>query len=215
MVKIFSIEGNIGSGKSTIIQRLKESGQKYIFLPEPVDEWNLIRDITGQTILEKFYKNKKDYSFSFQMMAYITRLSQLKKCIETAPEDSIIITERCLYTDRYVFAKMLYDDNLITDIEHNMYNVWCNFYQKYVNNMTSWKYIYLRCNPLTSFERIKERGREEEKNITLEYLEKLHKYHEEWLLNTPDVLIIDCDKDFESDLLYQKETFQLNKLFEM
>ena len=108
------------------------------------------------------------------------------------------------------FEKMLYDDNLMSDIEHNMYNTWCNFYQKYVNNMNSWKYIYLRCNPNTSFERIKKRGREEEKNITLEYLEKLHKYHEEWLLNVPDVLIIDCDKDFENNLEYQTEL--INKI---
>jgi Leucine-rich repeat (LRR) protein len=55
------------------------------------------------------------------MMAYITRLSQLKKCIDSAPEDCIIISERCLYTDRYVFAKMLYDNNLIEEIDlsHN------------------------------------------------------------------------------------------------
>jgi deoxyadenosine/deoxycytidine kinase len=127
-------------------------------------------------------------------------------------DKNIVFLDRSLGTDKNVFEKMLYDDNLITDIEHNMYNVWSNFYQKYVNNMISWKYIYLHCNPLISFERIKKRGREEEKNINLEYLEKLHKYHEEWLLNTPGVLIIDCDKDFESDLLYQKEI--INKIKE-
>ena len=66
--EIFSIEGNIGSGKSTIIERLKERYPQFIYLPEPVDEWNKIKDNSGVTILEKFYNDKKRYSFSFQMM---------------------------------------------------------------------------------------------------------------------------------------------------
>jgi deoxyadenosine/deoxycytidine kinase len=176
MVKIFSIEGNIGSGKSTIIQRLKESGQKYIFLPEPVDEWNLIRDITGQTILEKFYKNKKDYSFSFQMMAYITRLSQLKKCIETAPEDSIIITERCLYTDRYVFAKMLYDAELMNFIEYTIYNRW---FDEFIDFKLS-ALIYVQTTPDVCLNRTRIRNRKGEESISLKYLESCHEYHEEF-----------------------------------
>jgi len=111
MSQIISIEGNIGSGKSTILNSLKEyfkSNQKIVFLQEPVAEWNEIRDKNNITILSKFYENQKKYSFAFQMMAYISRLSLLKDTIAKYP-DSIIITERCLNTDRHVFAKMLYD----------------------------------------------------------------------------------------------------------
>ena len=82
--KIYSIEGNIGSGKSTIIKILKEhfkSNDNIIFLLEPVDEWNTICD-NDKTILEKYYENKKQYAFSFQMMAYISRLSQLKEALK-------------------------------------------------------------------------------------------------------------------------------------
>ena len=43
------------------------------------------------------------------MMAYISRLAQLKKIIKEHPW-SIIITERSIFTDRNVFAKMLYDN---------------------------------------------------------------------------------------------------------
>ena len=109
-MKIFSVEGNIGSGKSTLIEYLKQSN-KYIYLPEPVSVWNEIKDLSGVTILENYYKDQKKYSFSFQMMAYISRLSTIKNAIKTASPDSIIFTERCIYTDREIFARMLYDSN--------------------------------------------------------------------------------------------------------
>ena len=105
MVKIISIEGNIGSGKSTILHMLKSySKQNYIFVQEPVEEWNNIRDKEGETILSHFYRDNKQYSFQFQMMAYISRLNLLRKIIKENP-NAVIITERCLYTDKFVFAK--------------------------------------------------------------------------------------------------------------
>ena len=73
---IISIEGNIGSGKTTLLQNLKnkyKNNPQVIFLKEPVDEWNNIKDSNGTTILEKFYLDQEKYSFAFQMMAYISR----------------------------------------------------------------------------------------------------------------------------------------------
>ena len=88
---IFSIEGNIGSGKSTLVKILKEqlftaNGKKIIFLQEPVDEWESIKDESGESILEKFYSNQQKYAFSFQMMAYISRISLLKNTIKKKPQ---------------------------------------------------------------------------------------------------------------------------------
>ena len=112
MVCIYSVEGNIGSGKSTLVKYMREhytrdfEGKKVIFVDEPVDEWSKIKDGSGETMLEKFYKDQNKYAFPFQMMAYISRLSMLKKVKASAPEDAIIITERSVYTDKYVFAKL-------------------------------------------------------------------------------------------------------------
>ena len=55
---IFSLEGNIGSGKSTILRGLKRqlrTDNSVIFLLEPVDKWEQIKDKNGVGILEKFY----------------------------------------------------------------------------------------------------------------------------------------------------------------
>ena len=78
---IISIEGNIGSGKSTLLANLREyfkENENVVFLKEPVDEWEKIKDKEGTTILEKFYADQEKYSFSFQMMAYVSRIKVLR-----------------------------------------------------------------------------------------------------------------------------------------
>ena len=132
MAIIYTVEGNIGSGKSTLVKILKKllpqriSATKFIFLQEPVDIWNTIKDSDGKTIIEKFYSNQEKYSFPFQMMAYISRLSQITRTIEQNP-NSVIITERSVFTDRNVFAKMLYDAGKMESVNYEIYNRW--FYE--------------------------------------------------------------------------------------
>jgi deoxyadenosine/deoxycytidine kinase len=178
---IISIDGNIGSGKSTLVSILKNifnNVDNVCFLQEPVDTWNEIRDENNVTILELFYKNPKEFAFSFQMMAYISRLSILRKAINNK-KYKYIITERCLFTDANVFAKMLYDDKKISRIEYTIYKQWFN---EFTDNLPNHKYIYIKTSPNTSYERVVKRNREGEV-IPIDYLEKCHDYHEKWLYN--------------------------------
>ena len=117
-----SIEGNIGGGKTTLLAEIKKiwADKQIIFVREPVDEWEKIKDQQGLSILEKFYENQEKYAFSFQMVAFISRLKLLKEAVENNP-NAIIITERSLYTDKLVFAKMLYDSNKIEYINYQIY----------------------------------------------------------------------------------------------
>lgn len=87
-----------------------------IFLKEPVDDWEAIVDEEGQTMLQKFYADQEKYSFPFQMMAYISRLALLRDALKGSP-NATIISERSLYTDKLVFAKMLFDMKKIGKIE--------------------------------------------------------------------------------------------------
>ena len=82
---IISVEGNIGTGKSTFVELLEKQIPDAIFLQEPVKEWNDVKDHTNETMLQKFYKNQTRYSFAFQMMAYISRLALLKKTVKENP----------------------------------------------------------------------------------------------------------------------------------
>jgi len=200
MSKIISIEGNIGCGKSTLLSFLKkkyENNIYIIFLNEPVDEWETIKDKNNITMLRKFYENQEKYSFAFQMMAYISRLALLKEAIEKYP-NSIIITERCLNTDRYVFAKMLYDNGKLEDVEYQIYLKWFDHFSKLQQIQ---KVIYLKTDPEISFYRVNKRSRDGESSISLEYLQNCHNYHEDMINNINNQkLIINGNKDIDLDI---------------
>ena len=192
---VYSIEGNIGTGKSTFLEKLKEhyaGDDSVCFLAEPTQVWDTIKDKNGITILEKYYENQQRYAFSFQMMAFISRLTGLKDALKN-DKYAIIIMERSLFTDCNVFAKMLYDDKKIEDIEYTIYKKWYNDFMKELPPIS---FIYLRTDPIISLKRVKERNREGE-TIPLEYLENCHKYHDTWLLsnNAAPLLKIDANVD--------------------
>ena len=119
-VKIVSVDGNIGSGKWTFIQDLKnyfKDREDICFLDEPVDKWKQIIDKHDKNILENYYLDQKRWGFSFQMMAYISRLSQLKELLYIE-KYKIIFRERSVEWDRNIFAKMLYDEGIIEEIDY-------------------------------------------------------------------------------------------------
>jgi deoxyadenosine/deoxycytidine kinase len=188
---IISIEGNIGSGKSTFLSYLKSNNTKFVFVKEPVDEWESVRDTeSGKSIIEKFYEDQEKYSFSFQMMAFISRFSLLRKAIQENP-NAIIITERCLYTDKFVFAKMLFDMKKIEDIN---YQIYCKWFEEFSQEIPLSKIIYIKTNPITCFSRIQQRNRKGESVIPLEYLEQCGEYHEkmiETLQDSVDIIYLD------------------------
>ena len=201
-IKIISIEGNIGSGKSTLINSLKTyyNGNKNVyFLQEPVSEWENLKDKDNKNIIEKFYEDQEKYSFSFQMMAYISRLSMLKNAINYCKENNIylIVCERSLQTDKNVFCKMLYDTQKINEINFKIYNKWFN---EFISDIPKIIYIYIKTNPVVAFERIMIRNRKGE-TINLQYLEMCSSYHDTWLNNTEykkDVIIINGDNELIS-----------------
>ena len=138
---LFAIDGNIGSGKSSRVNDLKKylkHNPSFIFLQEPVDDWNSIKAKDGTTMLQKFYCDQDKYAFSFQMMAYISRLSLLRKTIRENP-DCHIVTERSIFTDRNVFAKMLYDDDKIEEVEYQIYLKWFDEFAK--ETKIRWHYL--------------------------------------------------------------------------
>jgi len=181
---VVSIEGNIGSGKSTLLANLRDHyrDKAYIvFLKEPVDEWEKIRDASGITILEKFYADQSKYSFAFQMMAYISRLKVLRDSLKAIgkPEQKIIfITERSLYTDKLVFAKMLYDSGKMEDIT---YQIYLNWFDTFSQEFPVHKVIYVKTDANVCYQRIAKRSRDGEANIPLSYLENCSNYHNNML----------------------------------
>jgi deoxyadenosine/deoxycytidine kinase len=182
---IVSIEGNIGSGKSTLLANLRKHYKDeahIVFLKEPVDEWEKIKDENGTTILEKFYANQEKYSFPFQMMAYVSRLKVLRDTLKNIHQvdnkKTIIITERSLYTDKMVFAKMLYDSG---KIEHINYQIYLNWFDTFSEEFPVHKIVYVKTLPENCHSRIMKRARDGEANIPLDYLNSCNEYHNHML----------------------------------
>ena len=186
-INMVSIDGNIGSGKSTLMGELElyfSDNKKIVFLKEPTEDWKCIIDENGITILEKFYENPTKYGFSFQIMAYISRLNIMKEEQKKNP-NAIFITERSLYTDKLVFAKMLFDSGNIELINYRIYLQWFN---TFADDFPVSKVIYVNTEPEICHQRILKRSRTGESNIPLEYLQNCHKYHNNML----DVNSQDC-----------------------
>ena len=177
---LISIEGNIATGKSTHFEYIKTLQlDKVYFVDEPVEEWRNIKDKNNMNALECFYNDKKN-SFCFQVLAYITRLKKLIDIIKKYPND-IIMSERCIESDKYVFAKMLYESGDISSIEWETYNYWYNCFSE-ISKVDL--IIYISTDPAECLKRVKSRNRNEETSIPLEYLEQCHNKHEEWLNST-------------------------------
>jgi deoxyadenosine/deoxycytidine kinase len=173
---IYTIDGNIGSGKSSILQYLHKYKNIQIDL-EPVENW--------KTFLDNIYLFKTDY-FKFQIKVWLDRA-----WIQEKDKNSIIFMERSPLFIRNTFIKNDYNNNNINEDEYTVIN---ELYNKTDNIWTSNHYIYLRSSPNRCLERIIQRGRNNELNMTLDYITKIHNLHEEtYISNIDKVNIIDVD----------------------
>ena len=204
---IVSVDGNIGSGKTTGKAKLREyimslkkkkEDDSIIFVDEPTGDWEQIKDENGVPILTNLYLDVKRFAFRFQMMAYITRLKKIRQALKT-PNVRLIITERCLLTDAHVFAKMLYDSKKIEQDEYDIYMRWFDEFAKEVEPSCI---IYFKASTQVCMNRIQKRNRPGESNIGFEYLEDCNRYHDEWLNSVPSkitipTLILNAEVDSE------------------
>lgn len=198
---IISIEGNIGSGKTTIIENLEkhlEHDPSILFLREPLDVWETVKDpVTGENILQKFYADPNKYAFAFQVMAYATRLSMVRDAIKTGRGHyRAIVLERSLAADKRIFAKMLYDDGKIDDV---CYQIYQKFYKEFSDEVGLDGIVYIDADAEVCKQRVEKRSRQGEDGIPLEYLQKCKKYHDDWMSDEPMALKIKTNQNVTYD----------------
>lgn len=113
---VIAIEGNIGVGKSTVLNNLKAhfaNDKRVAFCDEPVGLWE------EHGLLAAMYSNTLSRC-SFQLMALMTRYAVLQQALSTDAE--LIITERSIFSDRHCFAKVNLEagsaDSVAYDVSH-------------------------------------------------------------------------------------------------
>lgn len=181
MTKYFiTIAGNIGVGKSTLVQLISERvGWEPVF--EAVSENPYLAD---------FYEDMHRWSFQSQVYFLSRRLQQHFRLLQ---HPNSIIQDRSVYEDAEIFARNLFDQGDMNERD------WTSYMDLYKTLTLLLKppdlVIYLKASVPTLRRRISQRGRDYERGIADEYLDRLNKLYDEWANNFAfsPVLIIDTN----------------------
>ncbi|XP_078095492.1 deoxycytidine kinase 2-like [Mustelus asterias] len=235
-----SVEGNIAVGKSTFAELLeKKASRQWEIIREPIAKWcNIPASSCSEelsstqrsvgNLLQMLYQDPHRWSYTFQSYSCMSRikahLAPVSPRLQMA-EDPVHIFERSVYSDRYIFASNLYELGCLNETEWTIYQDWHTYLlNEFGNRIALEGIIYLQASPEKCLERLRQRGRDEEKEVQLDYLKQLHSRHENWLVkhcmelhfehlkNIP-VLVLDVNEDFEDDKSRQEELFKQVKIF--
>lgn len=191
MKKTIAIAGNMGSGKSTLVEFLH---RKYGISPfyEPNDENPYLAD---------FYRDMKRWAFQSQLY-FLGNKFRLHQVIDRQP--GVVALDRTIFEDAEIFATALYQMRKISKRDWETYQ---GFYRAILEAIRPPDLmIYVRCSMRTLRQRIKLRGRKMEQDIPLAYLQRLDRNYERWIssYDMGEVLILESDKlDYIHDLVHR------------
>lgn len=204
MLVHIAIEGNIASGKSTVIKKMNLLFQQKQIIcktfPEPIFEWTNF-GTQKINLLDEMYKKPYTHSFLFQLGAMITKAEQLHK----TPQEKIILVERSIQAQEMVFIPLLNENKYLSHTENEILT-------RYSKLLLSWSHlkptiiIYLKVSPKIAKQRLILRGRSEEKDVSLNYLNQIGEKYEIWLKNKQNVIEINADnvKNLDSEYIFEK-----------
>ncbi len=166
MKRFIAIAGNVGVGKSTLTGLLAERlGWEPFF--EAVDENPYLAD---------FYADMRTWSFHSQIYFLSRRLRHHRQLLD---RPNSVVQDRSVYEDAEVFARNLY---LQGDMDERDYRSYRELYEVLTSFLPPPDLVvYLRASVPTFLRRISMRGRDYEKSISADYLERLNRLYEEWI----------------------------------
>ncbi|KAL4438342.1 hypothetical protein ABPG74_009765 [Tetrahymena malaccensis] len=177
----FLIEGNIGAGKSTFVEKLKylELGVPIKIVPEPVNIWT---NYNNHNYLQLFYDNPRKWTFAFQQMVLNTAANVYRDNQQMdVNTPQINFFERSMYSPINIFALQQYKSNVLCDAEMDLIRKVTDDTCKWINYDIR-GIIYVRTDPQITRDRMVKRNRKEDCTLPLGYLQDLHQLHDEWLM---------------------------------
>lgn len=189
--RYIAVAGNIGAGKSSLVDFLC---QKYDIKPffEPNEE---------NPYLEDFYKDMSRWAFQSQVY-FLTAKFRLHQELDMTPYS--VVQDRTLWEDAEIFAENLYQSGTMQERDYRTYR---HLYESIQGKIRPPDLmIYLRCPVRAVRKRIRQRGRQMEKDIPVAYLKRLHKLYENWIDNydlSPLMIIPTGELDYATDLVDQ------------
>jgi deoxyguanosine kinase len=172
------IEGNIGAGKTTLATRISEQFNARLILEHFADN----------PFLPKFYSDPEKYSFPLELSFLASRYKQLKD--ELVPQD---LFKSFTVADYYFMKSLVFASSTLDGDEYNLYRQ--IFYIIYGSLPKPDIFVYLHLSPEKLLQNIGKRGRNYEKSITREYLQKIQESYFTFFRQNPDnkYLVIDIN----------------------
>ena len=161
-----AIAGNIGSGKTSLTEILSAHyGAKAYY-----------EDIDNPYIAD-FYEDMNRWAFNFQMFFLGSRINQTLQML--GESTGHVVQDRTIHEDAHIFAGNLHQMGLMSSRDYGTYMKIFTLATDLVPSPDI--LIYLKASVPTLVRQILKRGREYEKNIDLEYLERLNNRYNEWI----------------------------------
>lgn len=180
-IPMIIIEGNVGVGKSTFLNYLQQHLNVDVVF-EPNQLW---QDVEGHNLLEHFFLDQKRWAYTCQSYILLTRIDQMvaEPC---DLQKEFCLIERSVYSGRYCFAQVAKEIGLMNGME------WCLYKKMWDREIARLQdapsgFIYLRTSAEICLKRIEQRGRFEEKPITLDYLKRIEEKYENWFIKKQGV----------------------------
>ncbi len=196
MKRSIAIAGNMGSGKSTLVEFLSKTYDVVPFY-EPNDDNPYLAD---------FYKDMKRWAFQSQLY-FLSNKFRLHQELDRQP--GVVALDRTIFEDAEIFATALYQMRKISKRDWQTYQ---GFYQAILDAIRPPDLmIYLRCSMRPLRQRIRLRGRKMENDVPLAYLKRLDRLYEDWIARyqMSDVLVLETDRlDYINDLIHRLDVME-------
>ncbi len=196
MKRSIAIAGNMGAGKSTLVEFLH---RQYGIVPfyEPNDDNPYLGD---------FYKDMKRWAFQSQLY-FLSNKFRLHQELDRQP--GVVALDRTIFEDAEIFATALHQ---MRKISRRDWETYCGFYNAILDAIRPPDLmIYLRCSIRTLRQRIRLRGRRMERDVPLAYLKRLDRLYESWIASydLSDVLVLETDRlDYIHDLVHRLDVME-------
>ena len=182
--RLVLVAGNIGSGKTSITERIgARLGWQTSF-----------ESVADNPYLADFYADMRQWSFHLQVF-FLGHRAEQHLALANSPQSAI--ADRSIYEDAHIFARALFEMGNLSERDYLAYR---RVYDLVVSGLPRPDLLlYLQAPVPVLMERIRRRGRDIESGITAEYLSLLESFYDEWLAGfdlCPVLTISSQDLDF-------------------
>ena len=170
------VEGNIGAGKTTLSKKISIDLNKNLILEE----------FKENPFLEKFYKDPKRYALNLELTFLTDRCRQLNDF-----KNQMDLFKPGVVFDYDIFKSLIFAGVTLSEIDFKLFRDIYYFMTKdlYKSNLV----IYLLQKTEKLLSNINRRGRDYEKDISKDYLDKINNAYINYLKNRSDLNIVFID----------------------